>query len=186
MELIKILVTGASHAGKTEFIRTLSEIEVVSTETPHYDDGFSIALDFGRVTVEGTPDDPQAALYLFGTPGARRFEPALFAPMMSPRERTGLVVVVDPSQPQAFDEVRRVLGEVRRADRPYVIAVNRWDNTNAVPTDAVREELRIEAGEVLHRCNVRDREKAAAVIGAVLAQMPPDALIEKVRDRIGA
>src|SRR5689334_15122013 len=112
MEIVKILVTGAFNSGKTEFIRTLSEIDVVSTDHPYYDDGFSIAVDFGRVVIDGTHDDPGIVLDFFGTPGARRFEPALFAPMLTPREHSGIVMVVNPSDPKSFQEARTVLAEV--------------------------------------------------------------------------
>ena len=77
MQTVKMVITGPFSSGKTEFIRSISEIEVVSTErgiTPdtaesQQKDNTTVAMDFGRITV-----DDDLVLYLFGTPGQRRFD----------------------------------------------------------------------------------------------------------------
>jgi signal recognition particle receptor subunit beta len=71
MQTVKMVITGPFSSGKTEFIRSISEIEVVSTErdirTPaeQVKDQTTVAMDFGRITV-----DDDLVLYLFGTPGS--------------------------------------------------------------------------------------------------------------------
>jgi signal recognition particle receptor subunit beta len=57
MQTVKMVVTGPFAAGKTEFIRTISEIDVVSTERKISSDaerirGDTVAMDFGRITVD--------------------------------------------------------------------------------------------------------------------------------------
>lgn len=76
MQTVKMVITGPFSAGKTEFIRSISEIEVVSTEREitteaerRQKDATTVAMDFGRITV-----DDDLVLYLFGTPGQRRFD----------------------------------------------------------------------------------------------------------------
>jgi len=75
MQTVKMVVTGPFSAGKTEFIRTVSEIDVVSTErkitdeTKSVKEATTVAMDFGRITV-----DEDLVLYLFGTPGQKRFD----------------------------------------------------------------------------------------------------------------
>ena len=70
METVKIVVTGPFNSGKTEFISSISEIEVVSTERRITDGSravkkeTTVAMDFGRITV-----DDGLILHLFGTPG---------------------------------------------------------------------------------------------------------------------
>lgn len=73
MQTVKMVVTGPFSAGKTEFIRSVSEIDVVSTERKVSADGeravknaTTVAMDFGRITV-----DEDLVLYLFGTPGQK-------------------------------------------------------------------------------------------------------------------
>jgi signal recognition particle receptor subunit beta len=74
MQTVKMVVTGPFSAGKTEFIKTISEIDVVSTERKITDESSqrvkeetTVAMDFGRITV-----DEDLVLYLFGTPGQKR------------------------------------------------------------------------------------------------------------------
>ena len=73
MQTVKMVITGPFSAGKTEFIRSVSEIDVVTTERKISSDAervkeeTTVAMDFGRITV-----DDELVLYLFGTPGQRR------------------------------------------------------------------------------------------------------------------
>ena len=76
MQTVKMVVTGPFNAGKTQFIQSVSEIDVVSTErkisstTEKSVKGTTtVAMDFGRITV-----DEDLVLYLFGTPGQKRFD----------------------------------------------------------------------------------------------------------------
>ena len=76
MQTVKMVVTGPFSAGKTEFIQSVSEIDVVATERKistadekAVKDATTVAMDFGRITV-----DEDLILYLFGTPGQKRFD----------------------------------------------------------------------------------------------------------------
>ena len=67
MQTVKMVVTGPFSSGKTEFIRSISEIEVVSTErdittaAEQVKDQTTVAMDFGRITVD---DDPVSYTHL--------------------------------------------------------------------------------------------------------------------------
>ncbi len=76
MQTVKMVVTGPFSSGKTEFIGSVSEIDVVATERKitgagekEIKDATTVAMDFGRITV-----DDDLVLYLFGTPGQKRFD----------------------------------------------------------------------------------------------------------------
>src|SRR5664279_6028877 len=76
MQTVKMVITGPFSSGKTEFIRSISEIDVVTTERGisseaerTVKESTTVAMDFGRITV-----DDDLVLYLFGTPGQRRFD----------------------------------------------------------------------------------------------------------------
>ena len=75
MQTVKIVVTGPFNAGKTQFIQSVSEIDVVSTERKistterRVKAMTTVAMDFGRITV-----DDDLVLFPFGTPGQKRFD----------------------------------------------------------------------------------------------------------------
>ena len=105
MQTVKMVVTGPFSAGKTEFIRSVSEIDVVSTERKitsiqekAIKEATTVAMDFGRITV-----DDDLVLYLFGTPGQRRFD---FMWEILSEGMLGFVVMVDSTRPETFREAR--------------------------------------------------------------------------------
>jgi len=75
MEVMRLIVTGTVGAGKSTFIRAVSEIEVVDTDTRATDETAllkkktTVAFDFGRLQF-----GPDMALHLYGTPGQTRFD----------------------------------------------------------------------------------------------------------------
>ena len=58
MQTVKMVITGPFSSGKTQFIRTISEIDVVSTdrkitsEPERIKEETTVAMDFGRITVD--------------------------------------------------------------------------------------------------------------------------------------
>jgi signal recognition particle receptor subunit beta len=132
---VKILITGDVGAGKTEFIRTVSEIDIVSTDRRVSDElGYlkeetTVAMDFGRLTI-----DDGLVLHLFGTPGQVRFD---FMWDILSIGMLGYVIMFDSSRPQTCMNTRRiidffeVLGNI-----PCVIAANKQDlEGSLVPED---------------------------------------------------
>jgi signal recognition particle receptor subunit beta len=104
-----MVVTGPFNSGKTQFIRAISEIDVVSTERKissdpeKVKDETTVAMDFGRITV-----DDDLILYLFGTPGQKRFD---FMWEILSEGMLGFVVLIDSARPETFREARRILEE---------------------------------------------------------------------------
>jgi small GTP-binding protein len=137
-----MVVTGPFNAGKTEFIRTVSEIEVVSTEqnisseSERVKETTTEALDFGRLTVDDT-----LILHIFGTPGQRRFE---FMWDILAEGMLGYVVMIDSTRPETFREARYILDSFAdHSDTPYVVAVNKQDLENAWDAEDIRHALRL-------------------------------------------
>ena len=143
MQNLKIVVTGPFNAGKTEFIRSVSEIDVVNTErrissaAEKVKKTTTVAMDFGRITV-----DEDLVLYLFGTPGQKRFD---FMWEILSEGMLGFVVMVDSTRPETFREARSILETFRRyAQTPYVVAANKQDSKDAWETEDLRIALRLE------------------------------------------
>src|SRR5512140_748651 len=163
MQTVKIVVTGPFNSGKTEFIRSVSEIDVVSTErrisaeAERVKDSTTVAMDFGRITI-----DEDLVLYLFGTPGQRRFD---FMWEILSEGMLGFVVLVDSTRPETFREAKRILDTFRAyAPTPYVVAANKQDHPDAWAADDLRIALRIEEGVKLLPCTATDRDSVKAIL----------------------
>ncbi|MBN1936974.1 MAG: ATP/GTP-binding protein [Anaerolineae bacterium] len=164
MQTVKMVVTGPFSAGKTQFIRTISEIDVVSTERRISSDSektskdeTTVAMDFGRITV-----DDELILYLFGTPGQKRFD---FMWEILSEGMLGFVVVIDSARPETFREARRILEVFRGyAPTPYVVAANKQDSPDAWAPDDLRIALKISQDIKVLPCVAVDKESVKNVL----------------------
>ena len=125
MQTVKMVITGPFNSGKTEFIQTVSEIDVVATEkkisseSERIKETTTVAMDFGRITV-----DEELVLYLFGTPGQKRFD---FMWEILSEGMLGFIVMVDSTRPETFREARSILETFRLyAPTPYVVAATTY------------------------------------------------------------
>ena len=160
---VKIVVTGPFGAGKTSLIGTISEIDVLSTEKAVTDEGSAqkrhttVAMDFGRLSI-----DKDLALYLFGTPGQKRFD---FMWEILAEGMLGFVVMVDASREESLAEAAEILGFFRdTADVPYVVAVNKTGDDAQADVVQARERLQLDAGVRAVACDARDRESVKSVL----------------------
>jgi small GTP-binding protein len=163
MQTVKMVVTGPFSAGKTQFIRTISEIDVVSTErrisseSERIKDATTVAMDFGRITV-----DEDLILYLFGTPGQKRFD---FMWEILSEGMLGFVVIIDSSRPETFREARRILEVFRGyAPTPYVVAANKQDSSDAWDTEDLRIALKISQEIKVLPCVATEKESVKNVL----------------------
>lgn len=165
IQTVKMVITGPFSAGKTEFIRSISEIDVVTTDETISQDSAeygtkeqtTVAMDFGRITV-----DDDLVLYLFGTPGQRRFD---FMWEILAEGMLGFVVMVDSAKPETFREAKSILETFRAyAPTPYVVAANKQDNAEAWPPEDLRIALRIDPHIKLLPCVATDKESVKNVL----------------------
>jgi small GTP-binding protein len=163
MQTVKMVVTGPFSAGKTEFIQSISEIDVVATEKrisrleERIKDQTTVAMDFGRITV-----DEDLVLYLFGTPGQRRFD---FMWEILSEGMLGFIVLLDSVRPETFREARSILETFRSyAPVPYVVAANKQDVEDAWLPEDLRIALRIPQEIKVLPCVATDRESVKGVL----------------------
>jgi uncharacterized protein len=160
---VKIVVAGGFGAGKTTFVRTVSEIppllteQLMTTASVPVDDvsavpgkaTTTVALDFGRITV-----DAGMILYLFGTPGQDRF---WFLWGELTRGAVGALVLVD---------LRRIGDSFAAIDYfedrgvPYVVGLNDFPGTVGHSEADVRDALALPPGRPLCRLDARDPSSA--------------------------
>jgi small GTP-binding protein len=164
MQTVKMVITGPFSAGKTEFIRSVSEIDVVSTERKISSasemlvkEATTVAMDFGRITV-----DDDLVLYLFGTPGQRRFD---FMWEILSEGMLGFIVMVDSTRPETFREARSILETFHAyAPTPYVVAANKQDMKDAWDIEDMRHVLRLDSKIKLISCVAPDRDSVKAIL----------------------
>ena len=170
MQTVKMVVTGPFNAGKTEFIQTVSEIDVVATErkisseAERVKDSTTVAMDFGRITI-----DEELVLYLFGTPGQKRFD---FMWEILSEGMLGFVVMVDSTRPETFREARTILETFRAyAPTPYVVAANKQDLEDAWELEDMRIALRLDPEVKLLPCVSVDKESVKEVLVELLTNI---------------
>jgi uncharacterized protein len=177
----KIVIAGGFGAGKTTFVGAVSEIMPLRTEAIMTEESVgvdevggtpdktttTVAMDFGRITL----GDEDLILYLFGTPGQRRF---WFMWDDLVRGAIGAIVLVD---------IRRLQDSFATVDffeargLPFLIAINDFDGAPRYPAEEVRKALSLPAAVPVITIDARQRDSAKQALIAVaeyaLARLTP-------------
>lgn len=162
MSSYKIVVTGSFNSGKTQFIRTISDIEVVSTERriTTEDSGIkaetTVAMDYGRVKIG---DD---TLYLFGTPGQHRFD---FMREILSAEMDGFIVLVDSTDKYSFEHAAEIIEQFTlMGDVPYLVVANKTDLADHASMGEIRRGTRMREDITLMPCAATQKSSVRQVL----------------------
>ena len=168
---IKILLAGGFGVGKTTLVGAVSEIRPLRTEALLTEGSLgtdstegiegktttTVAMDFGRISLHS-----DLVLYLFGTPGQRRFwfmwdELAIGA--------LGAVVLADTRR---LADSFPAIDYFERREIPFIVALNCFDGARRYDTEDVRAALDLEPGHPVILCDARSRESAKEVLIALV------------------
>lgn len=170
---IKLVFTGSVGAGKTTAISTISEVPIISTETKPSEESISrrkatttVAMDYGEITL-----DDGNKIYLYGTPGQRRFD---FMCHILTQGALGLIILIDNTHPNPLEDLDYYLNlnaEFLRKSQA-VVGVTHYDESNTPSIDDYCHCLH-ERGEFwpVVRADAREEEDVVMLIETLLASL---------------
>lgn len=163
----KIVIAGGFGVGKTTLVGSVSEIQPLRTEALVTNESkgvdnldavpskhtTTVAMDFGRLTL-----GEDLILYLFGTPGQRRFwfmwdDLCLGA--------IGAIVIVDTAR---LDESFSPLDYFEAKGLPFIVAVNQFDGLEQYTLDQVKSALSLPPEVPIIAIDARDRDSSKAAL----------------------
>jgi signal recognition particle receptor subunit beta len=164
----KIVVAGGFGVGKTTLVGSVSEIVPLRTEALVTDESegvddlaehlpgkttTTVAMDFGRLTLA-----EDLVLYLFGTPGQRRFwfmwdDLCLGA--------IGAIVLVDTAR---LDDSFSPLDYFESKGIPFIVCVNHFDGTQKFALDEVAAALALRPDVPIMYVDARDRASCKSAL----------------------
>jgi small GTP-binding protein len=168
VQAVKVVITGAYAAGKTNFIRSISDIDPVTTEyevTGAEERALkketTVALDFGKIAVSD-----EVVLFLFGTPGQERFD---FMWDVLTEGCMGYIVMVDSCRPAHLLETQRLMAHFAAiTPAPFVVAANKQDDPAALPLSYIRKRLQLPLEIPVLPCIATDRESVKGILMALI------------------
>jgi small GTP-binding protein len=170
MKYPKIVVTGHFNSGKTELIRTVSEIPIVTTEAKRTDGRIgeknttTVVMDFGRVRV-----DTDTTVCLFGTPGQARFG---FMREILSKNALGFIVMVDSTNPNGIQGTNKIISYFKGiSDVPCLVVANKQDLANAMSPGEMVVALGLTDEYRIMPCVATNPFQVSAVIRAILKEI---------------
>jgi hypothetical protein len=163
----KIVVTGPFNAGKTAFVRTASDIDIVTTErrisgpqdAKAVKKETTVAMDYGQKRLDDT------MIHLYGTPGQVRFE---FMWSILAKEMDAFVLLIDSSDRASLMDAKQLIRLFRKYSKvPYMVVANKQDDTATLTPAEVGRLLALPASVPVLPCVALKEASVLAVLNEV-------------------
>lgn len=171
----KIVFVGPVGAGKTEAVRVLSDIEIVSTEARATDEvalrkrHTTVAMDYGVLNL-----DSGERVRLYGTPGQPRFD---FMWEILSDHALGVVLLLDASAPDPLLDLRKYVKAFRAViERTAMVVGLTHTDTRAerVLRPLVADQLmRLGLPALVLSVDARVRSQMCTLVKALLYSLDP-------------
>ena len=133
---MRLVVAGPVGAGKSTFIRAVSEIDAIDTdrkasdETTLIKEKTTVGFDFGRLQFGS-----EMALHLYGTPGQERFD-FMWEELIS--KAHAYILLVPANRPAAFRKAHLIYRFMSdRATLPMLVGITHLDSETAWTPDNI-------------------------------------------------
>lgn len=146
----RILFLGPVGAGKTQAIKTISDIEVLSTEEHATDEtallkeNTTVAMDMGLMRI-----DNNAKVILYGAPGQERFD---FMWEILLDQTQGIVILINHAEATPLKALDNYISALRRltagATPPFVVCITHADEGPHSTLDEYRDYLATQAADL--------------------------------------
>ncbi|MEM7717180.1 MAG: ADP-ribosylation factor-like protein [Cyanobacteria bacterium P01_A01_bin.68] len=144
MEVLPIIITGCSGAGKTTIIRTISDLEISTIYNKARNrigilkESSTVGINFGRLIFA-----PNQALHLYETPDQSRFD-ILWEILFCQTDPVAVILLVDAHRPDSFQDSVQLLEFIQNIKQvPILIGVTHTDSPEAVSLDEIVKVLSI-------------------------------------------
>jgi small GTP-binding protein len=161
----KILVTGPYNAGKSSFVKAISEKSVSVDRMALEKFPTTIAMDIGHVDHNGFVAD------IFGTPGQERFD--LMLDVLA-KEAVGAFILVDSSAPQTFARAKEMINKTQAEAIPKIIVANKQDLPDAMTPEKIRETMKLDKSIPIIPSIVRENKGVEEALDALLSMLYGD------------
>jgi small GTP-binding protein len=167
MSLYKVVVTGPFNSGKSTFIKTISDVDVVSTERKitTEDRGIkretTVAMDYGRIKFGSD------VVHLNGTPGQSRFR---FMWEILALEMDAFLVLVDSTDSPSFPEAAGIIETFSNIKAvPYLVVGTKADLSGSANSLQIRRGTRAPDFVTIMPCNATSKSSIKQVLNQVVA-----------------
>jgi signal recognition particle receptor subunit beta len=165
----KVVFAGTMGAGKSEAIKSLSSIDVVSTEAVNTDTQShskmftTVGIDYGELILE---DGTKVGLY--GTPGQERFD---FIWNMICKGALGTIILIDNSVDHPIEQLNFYLDYFKTVSDNIIIGITHLDIKSANHAAIYRdwEKSQTDARYPLFFVDARERNDVLLLLEALIA-----------------
>ena len=139
LQQYKIVFAGSMGAGKTEAIKSLSEIPVLATEAFNTDSQAhnkmqtTVGIDYGEITL-----DDGVKIGLYGTPGQDRFD---FIWSVICKGAIGTILLIDHQAENPLEDLAHYITAFKNTSQNIVIGITHVDEKIERPTLIYRDWL---------------------------------------------